>query len=76
MPLTFQGVDGDTEIFKDIPKKNSRFLQVVYTKSEETFFKLNEFLKTMRPWTAIAYLDLQNLSQKFKTVEDWETNIK
>ncbi len=26
MPLSFIGVDGDTEIFKEIPQKNAKFL--------------------------------------------------
>jgi hypothetical protein len=62
MPLSFIGVEGDTEIFKEIPQKNAKFLQVIYTKSEETFYKLNEFLKALRPWNAISYMDLQNLN--------------
>jgi hypothetical protein len=43
-----------------------QFLGVVYLKAEKLFEKLNNLLDSLRPWTAICYIDVNNLEEKVK----------
>ncbi|EGR34149.1 hypothetical protein IMG5_022750, partial [Ichthyophthirius multifiliis] len=73
---TFQGVGGSIEIYNSLTKQNMQYLAVVYSKGEQLFEKLQKLVQSLRPWTAICYLDVQKLEEKLQTIEDWEYNIK
>ena len=78
LPSTnFQGFGGSSEIFKQMPERNSKYLSVVYNKSEELFAKLVKFMDGFKPWTCIGAINMEVIIEKhFKTNEDWEHNLK
>ena len=51
-------------------------MAVVYAKAEELFQKMEELLKTFKPWTAIGFLDIETFKEKLVNIEDWDYNIK
>eukprot|EP00828_Plagiopyla_frontata_P016361 TRINITY_DN2149_c0_g1_i9.p2 TRINITY_DN2149_c0_g1~~TRINITY_DN2149_c0_g1_i9.p2 ORF type:complete len:1025 (+),score=167.76 TRINITY_DN2149_c0_g1_i9:246-3320(+) len=72
----FLGVGGTQEIYKLMPEKNHQFLSIVYIKAEELFKKLQDIIIQFRPWVAVAYIDISNIEEKLKTLEDWDYNIR
>jgi dynein heavy chain 2 len=78
LPSTnFQGLGGNQDIFKQIPEKNSKYLSVVYSKTEELFEKLFKFTENFKAWTVIGALEMESIIEKyFKTNEDWDGNLK
>jgi len=77
-PLRFLGVSGTkTDIFKYMPERNAKHLNIVYIKAEELFFKLSEVKKTYYHWIALGMIDIQAyIELNFKVVEDWESNFQ
>ena len=48
----------------------------MYIKAEELFKKLQDIIIQFRPWAAVAYIDISNIEEKLKTLEDWDYNIR
>jgi len=77
IPINFQGLGGNPDIYRKMPDKNASCLVHVYTKAEELFNELKAFLRNYAPWTVLGSIDLEALiEQHVKTVKDVENNLK
>lgn len=77
IPINFQGLGGNPDIYRKMPDKNASSLVHVYTKAEELFGELKAFLRNYAPWTVLGSIDLEALiEQHVKTVKDVENNLK
>lgn len=73
----FPGIGGTTEIYKNMPERNAKYLNSVYTGAEELFVKLSKLVDSLRPWTVLAYIDVEGMVETvLKSVDDWEYNVK
>jgi dynein heavy chain 2 len=76
-PLKFQGVGPKTEIYKFMPKMNSKHINNVYTKAEQLFIKLEKLVDECLPWTALANIDIQqHIEKHFTEVQNWVDNFE
>ena len=74
---TPQGFGGSPDIFKQMPERNSKYLSVVYFKTEELFSKLLKFMDSFKQWTSMGAINMEVIIEKyFKANEDWEFNLK
>ena len=73
---SFTGVGGNSDLFYSMPERNSKFLEIVYSKAEELFAKLNKIIINLNVWRTVAFLENENLEDKIVRFEDWELNIK
>jgi dynein heavy chain 2 len=77
IPMNFQGLGGNPDIYRKMPDKNANCLVHVFTKAEELFNDLKAFLRSYAPWTVLGSIDLDSLiEQHVKTVRDVENNLK
>jgi dynein heavy chain 2 len=38
--------------------------------------RLLSILDSLSPWRAVSFVDLNNIEEKFKNIEDWDNNIR
>jgi len=77
IPANFTGVGGSTGIFKAMIDSNASSLNIIYSKAEELFDKLNKLLKSLEGWTVIGMIDAESFIEKnLKTAEHWSENFK
>ena len=77
IPNTFEGISGNTEIFKTMIDANASSLQTIYTKAEELFAKLKQILIELEGWVVLGQIDIEGFIEKnFTSVEHWSDNLK
>lgn len=77
IPITFQGLGGNPEVYRKMPDKNSDGLYTVYSKAEELFGELKELLLVYKPWVVLGKVNIDSLvEENVKDVADYEANFK